>query len=316
MTEADSKIRRTNRQAYQCGDETRSRIIEAAIDVFATQGFRAATTRQIATQAGVNTPALQYYFENKEGLYHACAEQITQHASDYFSPVLEQIEGAVHDSTSQADAIGLFCKLQDAIVDRLLTCGSLDDPKRLFMSMAQTGQGLECGFRLMRERVADKIDACAQRLVSIASGLPASDPLVKVKAMTLLGQTLIFHVGRQYTQATLNWAHITDTEINLLKTVLRDQTSASLAFDFNQSAVQPKTASDGIYQASLTHKPTIVLAPAQPQNTLAKPLDVTKTRDAIRRAVAETSVVLEKNQASRVVPRESLDRSHGPIRWD
>ena len=228
MKEIDSKIRRTNRQAYPCGDGTRTRIIEAAIKVFATSGFRAATTRMIATEAKVNTPAIQYYFENKEGLYQACVEQITQQASDYFNPALERIGAALQASPSKTDAVELFCHLQEAIVDRLLTCGGLDDPKRLFMSMAQTGQGLECGFRLMRERVADKIDACAQRLVSIACGLPASDPVVKVKAMTLLGQTLIFHVGRHYTQATLNWANITDKEISLLKNVLREQTTASL----------------------------------------------------------------------------------------
>ncbi|AXH60193.1 CerR family C-terminal domain-containing protein [Pseudomonas amygdali] len=228
MTEVDSKIRRTNRQAYQCGDETRTRIIEAAIDVFATNGFRAATTRQIATKAGVNTPALQYYFENKEGLYRACVEQITEQASDYFKPVLERIQASVLASPNAENAIALFCELQEAIVDRLLTCGGLDDPKRLFMSMSQTGQGLECGFQLMRERVADKIDACAQNLVMIACDLPSESPVVKVKAMTLLGQALIFHVGRHYTQAALNWASITNEEITLLKDVLRQHAVTSL----------------------------------------------------------------------------------------
>lgn len=228
MTEMDSKIRRTNRQAYPCGDDTRTRIIEAAIDVFANNGFQAATTRQIATQAGVNTPALQYYFENKEGLYKACVEQITEQASEYFDPVLERIKVSLSGSSERENAVGLFCHLQDAIVDRLLTCGGLDDPKRLFMSMSQTGQGLECGFRLMREKVADKIDACAQNLVAIACALPPESPLVKVKAMTLLGQALIFHVGRHYTQAALNWADITDSEIKLLKNVLKEHATAAL----------------------------------------------------------------------------------------
>lgn len=127
------------------------------------------------------------------------------------------------------NAVALFCELQETIVDRLLTCGGLDDPKRLFMSMSQTGQGLECGFQMMRERVADKIDACAQKLVMIACDLPSDSQVVKVKTMTLLGQALIFHVGRHYTQAALNWASINIEEITLLKNVLRQHAVTSLA---------------------------------------------------------------------------------------
>ncbi|WP_235668762.1 CerR family C-terminal domain-containing protein [Pseudomonas savastanoi] len=46
--------------------------------------------------------------------------------------------------------------------------------------------------------------------------------------MTLLGQALIFHVGRHYTQAALNWASITNEEITLLKDVLRQHAVTSL----------------------------------------------------------------------------------------
>ncbi|AYG48244.1 DUF1956 domain-containing protein (plasmid) [Pseudomonas sp. Leaf58] len=229
MPHPDKKIRRTHRQAYHCGDETCKRIIEAAIDVFATKGFQAATTRQIAEKAGVNTPALQYYFENKEGLYRACAELITHDASSHFKSVLSMIEAHLLQPVSRKQAICLFCDLQDSIVDRLLGCGEQDDTRRLFMAMSQTGQGLECGFTLMREHVADKIDSAAQTLVAIACSLPPEEPLVKVRAMTLLGQTLIFHVGRRYTEAALNWTQISGEDLDLLKTVLREQSVAALS---------------------------------------------------------------------------------------
>lgn len=228
MPHSDKKIRRTHRQAYHCGDETCQRIIDAAIHIFATKGFQAATTRQIAEHAGVNTPALQYYFENKEGLYQACAEQITRRASEYFDPILGGIESRLDGQVTSCQAISMFCDLQDAIVDRLLGCGEHDESQRLFMAMSQTGQGLECGFALMRQRVADKVDAAAQALVAIACSLPSEEPLVKVRAMTLLGQTLIFHVGRRYTQAALNWVSIAEDEILLLKSVLREQATACL----------------------------------------------------------------------------------------
>ena len=47
---------------YVKGQETRLRIILAAIDLFGEEGYERASTRKIAIAAGVNLPALQYYF--------------------------------------------------------------------------------------------------------------------------------------------------------------------------------------------------------------------------------------------------------------
>ena len=44
-------------------DETRSRILEAALSVFRERGFENATMREIAVEAGVATGAAYYYFD-------------------------------------------------------------------------------------------------------------------------------------------------------------------------------------------------------------------------------------------------------------
>ncbi len=48
---------------------TRTRLLEAATEVFAERGFRGATLREIAERAGANLAAANYYFRSKEGLY-------------------------------------------------------------------------------------------------------------------------------------------------------------------------------------------------------------------------------------------------------
>jgi TetR/AcrR family transcriptional regulator, regulator of cefoperazone and chloramphenicol sensitivity len=63
---------------YAKGEASRQRILEAALAAFGEGGFKGATTRQIAEAAGVNLPALKYYFGGKEGLYLACAETIVE----------------------------------------------------------------------------------------------------------------------------------------------------------------------------------------------------------------------------------------------
>jgi AcrR family transcriptional regulator len=51
--------------------ETRQRLIEVAAEVFADQGFRHATIRDICQKAGTNVASINYYFGDKEKLYRA-----------------------------------------------------------------------------------------------------------------------------------------------------------------------------------------------------------------------------------------------------
>jgi AcrR family transcriptional regulator len=54
--------------------DTRRRILEGALEVFAERGFDGARTRDIAMAAGVNLGLLQYYFGGKEKLWRAAVD--------------------------------------------------------------------------------------------------------------------------------------------------------------------------------------------------------------------------------------------------
>jgi TetR/AcrR family transcriptional regulator, regulator of cefoperazone and chloramphenicol sensitivity len=53
------------------GEESRRRILECALKLFANQGLERTTVRQIAKTAAVNVSAISYYFGDKTGLYKA-----------------------------------------------------------------------------------------------------------------------------------------------------------------------------------------------------------------------------------------------------
>ena len=55
---------------------TKERILQAAEEVFATKGFDGASTRDIASKAGVNISSLHYHWESKETLYYAVFRHI------------------------------------------------------------------------------------------------------------------------------------------------------------------------------------------------------------------------------------------------
>lgn len=62
-------------KARQVWDEgTRKRLIEAAGEVFARHGYRAATIREICRRAKASVSAVNYHFRDKEGLYEAVFE--------------------------------------------------------------------------------------------------------------------------------------------------------------------------------------------------------------------------------------------------
>ena len=57
-------------------DQTRARILDAAVRQFSANGLAGARTEQIAEEAGVNKALLYYYFRSKLALYDAALEEV------------------------------------------------------------------------------------------------------------------------------------------------------------------------------------------------------------------------------------------------
>ena len=51
-------------------------ILDAALEVFSSHGFRGATLDQIADQAGLSKPNLLYYFDGKEAIHRALLTEL------------------------------------------------------------------------------------------------------------------------------------------------------------------------------------------------------------------------------------------------
>lgn len=101
---------RRNQELYE---ERRQQILRGALEVFAVRGFVAATNRDIARAAGINSPGLIYhYFAHKEDLLRAVIET--------YAPPLQLL--------AQADALMQMPPEQGLTLCGRAYLGLIDDP--------------------------------------------------------------------------------------------------------------------------------------------------------------------------------------------
>ena len=93
-------------------EETRARVLQAALQLFRLKGFEETTMREIAADAGLATGAAYYYFKSKEALVMAFYEQAQQ---DMNGPITEALAGqkSLEKCLRAIMAVKLRCFEQD-----------------------------------------------------------------------------------------------------------------------------------------------------------------------------------------------------------
>jgi AcrR family transcriptional regulator len=211
---------------YARGEETRARIVAAALEVFAEEGFERASTRQIAEAAGVTPPALQYYFDSKDGLHRACARSIIEEVWTALAPAMDGAERALETGQPER-ALTALCDLLDAIAERSLTGPSAARRGR-FIGRAQA-DGAGPASAIVREEVSAPIHAAVSRLIGVILGEGAESEAIRLRASAVLGPISAFHAGRANTLSLLGWPDFEGERLAAVKAMLRAHTRAALS---------------------------------------------------------------------------------------
>lgn len=90
LADASAQPVPTGRQRLP-GAERRAAIVRAAIELFAKNGFRGTTTRELASAVGVSEPVLYQHFATKSELYTAIVERMLEEVTGVFNSALEQL---------------------------------------------------------------------------------------------------------------------------------------------------------------------------------------------------------------------------------
>ncbi len=216
--------RRPRRGGYARGEETRARIVATALQVFGEQGYDQASTRQIAASAGVNPPALQYYFDSKEGLYRACVQTIFDRVWEVLSPAMRRAQATIL-SRARATALEALLGLLDALADALVAAGA-ESWSRFIARGKADGSGP--AMTMMRERIRAPLHQAVCELIGMILRVSPQAEETRLRALTLIGQVSMCHANREGTLATLGWQRFDARGIAAMKAVVRAQTRAAL----------------------------------------------------------------------------------------
>lgn len=82
-------------------DATREGIVAAAADLFSERSFVGATTREIASKAGVAQPLLNYHFRSKDALWRAVVDSLIERLTTALEERLEELRGVDEITTAK-----------------------------------------------------------------------------------------------------------------------------------------------------------------------------------------------------------------------
>jgi len=233
------------------GEATRAALVEAAIELFGHQGYHATSNRSLAEAAGVNAALIGYHFGGKWGLYLAAFEHIAGRMRQRLGPVAESIRADLErlgDEDGEADPaaarkrlLPLLHRLLDGFVAMLTAEESAPWARLIVREQQDPSEALDILYRGMLGRMLE----LATRLIGRMEGTPIHPDgdgeesgeengeggdltAVRLKALTVMGQALVFRAARSTSLRHLGWEGIGPDEVALIQRQIRANTTAIL----------------------------------------------------------------------------------------
>lgn len=192
--------------------------------LFAVHGFDGASTRDIAREASVNAPALQYYFDNKEGVYLACIDYFVERAWAVVQDLVADGEALLaRADVTDAELIDAYLALQARFANFLYECPETDH-WRQFMARERAGLGPPTAFERIDAGINRRLFALTSALIGRLIGRPASDETTRIRTVAIDSQIAAFKVMRRHVLRALEWDGYGEAETQRVQDVLQEHT--------------------------------------------------------------------------------------------
>ena len=215
----------TTSTKIKCRLNAHARLLEAGVDVFGKHGFDAATTRMIAQKANVNIAAIPYYFNGKEGLYHAVVSHIAGKLESQVEATLLEIEARAADrNMNREEAHALLEKLLEKLINFMV--GSSEAPRFARIVLREQLYPSSAYDIIFNRIMAPVINAVA-KMVTTATGATPSR-VASLRAFTLIGQVIVFRVARETAVRALGLEGYSSDETAEIRRVILEQTRSMI----------------------------------------------------------------------------------------
>ena len=168
-------------------DDTRSKLLEAAVIEFAEQGYDHATIRAICARADVNLNAVKYHYTDKQGLYVAAVRHAHAVAGHIEPP--EPMGGSAEDRL-RAFVEGMLTMAlsaeHESVANQLLMMREMVHPSAATEEIVQA---------FIRPRFAELNDILAELLPEDTATMDRH-----LLALSVVGQCLHYKIGRSIDQ--------------------------------------------------------------------------------------------------------------------
>ena len=170
-------------------DKTRQRLLEAAGEIFAEQGFRKATVRDICARAGTNVASVKYHFGDKERLYSEILRYAHGCAIEKYPPNL----GLPADAPPEKRLYTFVLSFLQRLLDEGRPAWHA---KIMSREMAEPTVAMDM---LVEEQVKPHFGFIRQVVIELL-GPKAPEETVRLCAQSVVGQCLFYHFGKPVTQ--------------------------------------------------------------------------------------------------------------------
>ncbi|MBR3507248.1 MAG: TetR/AcrR family transcriptional regulator [Lachnospiraceae bacterium] len=142
-----------NGKFFELKKEKQDRMINAALKVFAINGYRHASTDDVVKEAGISKGLLFHYFENKLGVYQFAYDYSVRYMSLELSTFVGSREKDLFEMVKQIQSARLDAMKGYPYMQQFLARSTYEDANEVLMIIGQKKEILENAYQDIYRRI-------------------------------------------------------------------------------------------------------------------------------------------------------------------
>ncbi|GAC1414120.1 MAG: CerR family C-terminal domain-containing protein [Novosphingobium sp.] len=213
-----------NEYAGMPASSTDSRLLDVAVHHFGRLGLEGASTRAIARDAETLMSSITYHFGGKKGLYLAAADHITTRIEAWISPTLDRADALCDRDADNGSVRAAIHAIIGGMTELMLNDETAAISRFIVREQAEPTEAFA---RIYNGVMGPMLERLGSLLIR-ASGDRLTRIEARVRAMTIVGQALVFCVARATAMTGMGWTQYGTTESTLISRTIAANLDAIL----------------------------------------------------------------------------------------